>query len=254
MANNPRHLRPNLIFIDDVLNYYAESKKDAVTVIQVGANDGKHNDPIHKYITKYKWDGVLVEPQEVVFKNELRKTYENYPQIKLENCAIAQDSGELPFYRLSFTNSRWATGLATFHKPSLEEQIRRGYVERKAKEHGDKLPTNIDDYIETTSVKTESFDGLTEKYQLKKVDFLCIDTEGFDYHVLKLFNFDRFQPEVILFESKNIPDDEYIKAKELLAKFDYQLYWFKGDTLALRTKIPLGLKMKAKIKAILKKL
>jgi len=71
-------------------------------------------------------------------------------------------------------------------KSSLLHQIERGYVSRKSK------------------VNTATFDQLTEKYNFSEINFLCIDTEGFDYEVLKFFNFEKFQPEVILYESKTL--------------------------------------------------
>lgn len=62
MSNNPRRLRPQLTSIDDVIKSYAKTKlkaNDSVHLIQVGANDGKINDPVHKYIMNYSWKGIL---------------------------------------------------------------------------------------------------------------------------------------------------------------------------------------------------
>jgi hypothetical protein len=36
--------------------------KDKVRFIQIGANDGIKNDPVHAFIKKYYWTGILVEP------------------------------------------------------------------------------------------------------------------------------------------------------------------------------------------------
>ena len=43
-----------------VTNY--TSKKDDFFFIQIGSNDGKYDNPIHEYVIKFKWSGILVEP------------------------------------------------------------------------------------------------------------------------------------------------------------------------------------------------
>lgn len=257
MANNPRHLRPSLSSIDDIIQYFAETNfksNHSVKCIQVGANDGKINDPIHRYVTNYKWDSIHVEPQTSVFENELKKTYANYPNARLENAAIADSNIELPFYQLSFTNQRWATGLSGFDKTSLQHQIDRGYVDRKAKQSGVKTPDKKEEYIAETKVSTVSFEQLAQKHNFDDVDFLCIDTEGFDYEVLKLFNFEKFHPKIVLYESKNLKDEDYIASKEILEKHGYKLYWQKGDTLAIKFKYPITNRLISKLKAFISKL
>ena len=63
-----------------------------VFCFQVGANDGRTNDPVHKYFRDYGWKGLLVEPQADVFNNELIKTYANNKNVILENVAIIKRS------------------------------------------------------------------------------------------------------------------------------------------------------------------
>ena len=57
--------------------------------IQVGANDGEYGDPLHRYIFKYPWHGILIEPQPDTFA----KLRENYAAMKnrliFENIAPA---------------------------------------------------------------------------------------------------------------------------------------------------------------------
>jgi len=257
MANNPRNLRPSLINIDDIIHFYAlksNIENKTVRCIQIGANDGKVNDPIYKYVTEFKWNSVHVEPQTWVYENELKNNYKDYPNAKLVNAAMADSNIELPFYQLSFTNQRWATGLAGFDKSSLLNQIERGYVDRKAKKNGVKTPENKEDYIAESKVNTTTFDQLAKQHNFEDVDFLCIDTEGFDYEVLKLFNFEKYHPEIILFESKNLKDNDYIESKKLLEGNGYQLYWQKGDTVAIRFSYPFINKVKSKITAFFSKL
>ena len=37
------------------------------TFVQIGSNDGIKNDPLHRYIKKNNWKGILVEPDKANF-------------------------------------------------------------------------------------------------------------------------------------------------------------------------------------------
>lgn len=257
MANNPQHLRPPVTSIAHILTYYANEKKNKsrdTFCFQVGANDGKNNDPVHVFFRDYGWQGLLVEPQTDVFENELKKTYANNLNVKLENVALAESDGELPFYRVAISKARWATGLSSFDLKSLQSHLQSGYIIRKAQDEGVEIPTDEALIIEKVMVPTATVDSLLKRHQVKNFDVLCVDTEGFDYQILKLIDFSRYTPDLILFESKNLSDQDYVDAKNLLLKAGYQLFWEKGDTLAIRFKIPFGISLFFQLKAFIRKL
>jgi len=257
MANNPRKLRPPLISIYDVLDYFAQIKKSEgknIFCFQIGANDGKNNDPVYKYFKDYNWKGLLVEPQVDVFNEGLKLTYAGNSNVILENVALAENNGELPFYRVSISKSRWATGLSSFDKKSLLGHIENGYIQRKAKEEGIIIPENQEKLIEEIKVPTSNVESLFRRHNISNFDVLCIDTEGFDFEILKLVDLKKFSPELILFESKNLSDNDFVSAKNLLSKLGYQLFWEKGDTLAIKMSLPILLKLKLKFKALKRKL
>jgi FkbM family methyltransferase len=256
MANNPRHLRPTLTSIYTFLDYYADQKKkkaESVFCFQVGANDGKNNDPVHKYFRDDEWHGLLVEPQKDVFDLGLSKTYEGNSRVRIENVALGKEEGSLPFYRVAISKARWATGLSSFDKKSLEEHIKNGYIIRKAQEEGISIPEDHTEILETVFVPTLTVQTLFDKHNVQKIDVICVDTEGYDFEILKLIDFKKYKPEVVLFESKNLSNDDFIAAKNLLKANGYELFWEKGDTLAVRTKYPMYLKFMHKAKAFLRK-
>ena len=45
-----------------------------------------------------------------------------------------------PLYKISVSDSRWATGLSSFSREVLEAAVRSGYVEREAIKEGARLP------------------------------------------------------------------------------------------------------------------
>ncbi len=44
--------------------------------------------------------------------------------------------------------------------------------------------------------------GVLGKHNIHGFDILSIDTEGYDFEIIKLIDLKRFHPEVILFERK----------------------------------------------------
>lgn len=239
---NPSHLRPPHTSLKRFLHYYAEDKKqrnEKVFCFQIGANDGKSRDPVHPYFSAYGWHGLLVEPQKDVFENELLKTYAGNQRVILENVALGSIEGRQPFYRISFSHARWATGLSSFHRQNIENHIASGYVLRQAQETGDHIPPHEEDWIETVQIPTTTVAALLKKHEVHHANVICIDTEGYDYELLKLIDFQKLAPEVVFFESKNLSDDDFVAAQKLLKGFGYRLFWEKGNTLAIKYAYPL---------------
>ena len=167
---------------------------------------------------------------------------------------MGREVGELPFYQLSFTKEKWATGLASFVRECLQDHIDRGYVYRKSIKSGTTPPENESDYIEEVMVKVDTFENILSRNNFDRVDLLCIDTEGYDFEVLKMFDFEKFKPELVLFESKNLADEDFINAQGLLKKYGYNLFWQKGNTIAVRFKVPWPIRGMLKAKAFIEKL
>src|ERR1700682_1765375 len=83
--------------IDGIFKMVGES--NIKTFVQIGSNDGMKNDPLHRYIRKNGWKGILVEPDKVNF-NKLRNNYSQVNGLLFENVGIGPERGEILFYRL----------------------------------------------------------------------------------------------------------------------------------------------------------
>ena len=153
--------------IDRHIDRYARNKKDFY-FIQAGGNDGFINDPIFRFIKKYRWKGIITEPQKDVFEKRLKKTYQRQGNVILENAAISNEIGEKSLYKLSVSNARWATGLAGFSKETLIKQIKNNYVSKKAKKEGLQLPGNIDELITEEKVPASIFCSLILRVLITK--------------------------------------------------------------------------------------
>lgn len=154
------------------------------TFVQIGANDGRTNDPLRRFILKYGFRGVLVEPQRTAFER-LVANYSGVSGLRFENSAIAASDGTMTLYRFRAGPGvpAWADCLASFSREHLVRNF-----------------DNLKGEVEEITVPSITFSTLLEKYGLRDVDLLQIDTEGFDYEILKMIDFRTFRPAIINFE------------------------------------------------------
>ncbi len=216
-------------FLDEFSKFH-----DTVNVVQIGANDGITHDPIHKFIKRDKWNGVLLEPQKDVFPT-LEKLYAKNRGIKTLNAALGDSDGKTNLYKIGFSNSRWATGLATFNRKVLEEAFENGYIEKWAKVDSIPIPNSKEEQIIAEEIQVTSTDTLLQSNNLSKVDFLQIDTEGFDFEVIKLFlgNTLNIKPTGIIYEHFHLSDADITKCESFLHKNEYITKQYGGNTAAL---------------------
>ena len=212
----------------------------SIFVVQVGANDGINHDPIHKFIKRDGWSGVLIEPQPDVFRHKLFPLYRRNKGIHLENIALCNEVGLMDMYRLSFCAERWATGLTTFHLKTLKDKVDSGSIATTARNNGVEPPQNKEDFIEKIKVETKSFPFLFEKYNIKQVDVLQIDAEGYDFEIIKMFNVAKHQPKVVVFETDHINATTYKEIENYFTANNYLCKRVARDTLAVNKNFKIG--------------
>jgi len=216
--------------LEKILDNLFKIKPDSY-VLQVGANDGFVHDPLYKFVKKYKLKGIVVEPQKYPYKI-LKKIYHK-DKISVVNAAIDILDGQKEIYKLSFTNDRWASGLSSFSKDHIESCISSGLVEKKAKKYKIKLPENKSDWITEETVKTICFATLFKNEKVEKINLLVSDTEGYDYEILKMFDFEKYKPELVLFEKTHLNKADYQECIGKLSDLGYTLYEDKANAIAI---------------------
>lgn len=204
--------------------------KNQIYFVQIGSNDGFQHDPLCKFIKRDNWQGLLIEPQQSAFE-KLEYIYQS-DDVKPLNKAVNEEDCQRKLYKLSFTDARWATGLSSFNRQQLETMIDSGHVARKCEKTGIEPPADRADYISYDMVECVSFDTLFDRHEVEQLDLVHIDTEGFDYQVLRMFPFDRFQPAFLIFEHSHLSDSDYGAAQDLLKAQGYTLRKYGADTLA----------------------
>ncbi len=85
--------------------------------------------------------------------------------------------------------------------------------------HKNYIP-NIEELIEEQQINTMSFEDLIKKHKIINVDILHIDTEGYDFEIIKTINFKKYKINVIIFENKHLKNEELLSCITLLKKTD----------------------------------
>lgn len=194
---------------------------DEFFFVQIGSHEGGKDDPLSGCIRAGAWRGILVEPQAAVFER-LRRNYADQPQLIFERAAIAGEDGVARFYRAD--PQFWArhalhpgsdTEISSLHR----EQIRL-HVELFG---GKALAAREDEYLRCDEVPALTLATLLRKHGVERFDFLQIDTEGFDYEVLKMVDWSR-PPALVHYETVHLNVPDRIAAWDLLRSHGYRLF------------------------------
>lgn len=195
-------------------------RKENFFFIQIGANDGIKEDPINKYINRFNWQGILVEPQKDAFL-ALKDNYRTKNRLIFENVAITKEVGEIDFYKCS-------SSILSSVNPDL------WFINRKTKGkkswYLNKIKSSSTKKIKVNSI---TFTKLIEKHSVKKIDLLVIDTEGYDYEIIKEINFSKIKPYMIRYEDLFLTRKEKRKCFEFLKKKGYVVMDLGSDSFAI---------------------
>jgi len=200
--------------IEKIILNLAE-KKNIISLIQIGANDGVSHDHLHNIIKKHRLESLLLEPIESYFV-DLKKNYLNFPNVKIENSALSVNNDISFLYKVNPEYSKiygtLSSGISSFDKDHL---IKHGI---KAK------------HIVKEKVNQISFDQLLNKYNISNFDLLLIDTEGYDCNIVNNFfiKIKTIRPFVV-FEWSHSKNAELRNTLDLLIKNDYSFFPIGDD-------------------------
>lgn len=227
--------------MDDVLSWLAD--RDAFSVVQIGAYVGDTiNDPLYTFLCKALSAGaeatvVLVEPVAEYFER-LRSTYAALATVRLENVAIAEQEGVRDFYRLGVDPVRygypeWLSQLGSLRVTRMTEMwdgYERGLMEALGE------PADLKEFWlkhrVTERVPCVTLHQLLDRHGVTQLDLLQIDTEGYDYEILRTIDFAIIRPRFINYERVLLQDDE-AACRALLTAAGYVLFDWGQDTLCV---------------------
>lgn len=182
------------IWREMILNSYSQNYEDLIVekffdkkyrgkYLEIGAYHPTRLSNTYRFY-KIGWRGTVVEPNPEV-KNIFNKIR---PKDKFINAGVSNINDSMNYYQFLIP------ALNTFSKEEAEKNIYNGHKLEK-----------------TVKIKTIKVDEIIDE----NIDFLSIDTEGFDELILKNWPWKKSHPKVICIE------DGSKKIKYLLKRFGY---------------------------------
>lgn len=194
-------------------------KQKNFNFIQIGANDGVSFDFLYDFIIKRNSEGIVVEPVKEYF-DELVQNYKDYPKIIKINMAVHSLQKNVIINRISPNAVKkypeWVKGIA-----SLDAN------------HHKKTGIDSCDIVEEIVKADILMNIVNQNIVNQNIDFFQVDTEGFDYEIIKMIDFNIIRPNIIKYESVNLNQNDKIKLEYLLIHHKYFLFDEMGDTLAI---------------------
>lgn len=192
-------------------------------ILVVGANDGISFDDLFDCLNPENVTGAVLEPSPRYF-NELKKNLKHFKKLNFLNLAISKGNKPLLLFQLTQNGlnklPNWGKGLGSFSKQNLLKY--EGIGEKD---------------LESIIVDAISFNSLTRNYGLSIIDYLQIDTEGYDAEIIKMIDFTNFFAHLIKYEVCNLKISDQIEVSSILEKRGYSLIKIKGDMIAYSNNI-----------------
>lgn len=198
-------------------------------ILQVGANLGLEGEELPDTIYNLvrsdagRFEGVLLEPMPEYFAF-VKKKYAGFSGIHVEQGAIVENDGSVTLCRVnpaSGVQKSFFHGIATFNKDVLSTRLKR---------------EGLIHLLEEIQVPAVSFKTLVSKYGITLVDILQIDTEGFDFEIIKMFfQQTAIRPSIINFEWTELNSAKFEKkgAIQFLTSRNYQIAEYGSDIIAI---------------------
>ena len=178
----------------------ASSPSDSIVII--GAHDLLSFDSVASYLQSCKTQVFCFEPRPASY----RQLSDNIKQLGLTTCipvnkAVHPSLRECIIYDISqdyisfYPDS--AQGIASFSRSHI-------------------LKTAAEEHTKEEVVPCSSPDNWSSDYKIKSISYLQIDTEGYDWEILKSINLYSFAPIAIMLEYINLRESEKKNAARIL--------------------------------------
>lgn len=157
--------------------------------IEAGANDGIRQSNSLYLENVLDWKGILIEPN--IKKMELCKKHRS-PLNLFYSCALSSDES-INIINGNFNEDCGGESLMACSSSLIELDY---YDETFKNEIKEKIKTR-----EQISVPAKTLNSILKENNIKYVDFLSLDLEGYELEALKNFNFNEIDIKYILIET-----------------------------------------------------
>lgn len=208
-------------------------------IVQVGANDGRINDPLYDISRRFadRTKLLLIEPQAQLI-GYLSENYAFHPDLRIEQVAIGEpgmlrlhgvaeavwEDLDVP-YAKDWPPYRAPSGVVSGDREHVAAWLRQMLPD----------PARVEDAIVAFEVRSVALSGLVEGWSEDgRFDVLQIDTEGFDDRIIMGSDLERLRPKLIFFETAHLSEARKAALWEFLDARGYALIEQDADALALR--------------------
>lgn len=199
--------------IEEAINKYSKKNK-GLFFMQIGSNDGRSGDPLYKFIRRDAWQGVLIEPVDYVFE-QLKKNYRGLVTkgITFENVAIAaHDSYQDFYYFKDFV-------------PDKNKPVTLNQQGSFSKEHINSVRTLFPEAeVAVKKVKCKTVASVLAEHNILHLNLLHLDTEGYDFEIIKSIDLNEVRPDLILYEHIHLNEQDESDCQSLLREHQYAIF------------------------------
>jgi FkbM family methyltransferase len=202
--------------------------------VQVGGFDGVSFDPLRPHVVDGNLSGLIFEPIPQYFE-KLQALYAGSDRVKPVNVAISEADGERTIWR--FNPEAVERGLLPPHFAGIssflmEDLLKDTGVLGRSSPNAETTAA-LRQLVQAVPVQCRTLSGLLRDEAVVEVDILQVDTEGYDYIILKLFDFDRWRPTIVHYEHQHLGPADREAAEALLRSHGYQIHREAYDTLGV---------------------
>jgi FkbM family methyltransferase len=157
-------------------------KKNSGSYLDVGAYHPLKFSNTYRYYKK-GWNGIVIDANP-----DVKQIFEKIrPRDIFIQSGISDKVGEMIFFK-------------------FEEGAYNTFDSEKAKmliKSGKRLKDEV-------TIKVNRLDSILEALQIRSIDFISIDVEGFDFICLQSFEINKYNPYIVLIEADNVKNKEKI--------------------------------------------
>jgi FkbM family methyltransferase len=190
----------------------------AFVFVQAGASDGVSKDALYPLVRRYDLAGIAVEPLPDMYES-LCAAYEG-TRVTPVNAAFHATESEVVIYRIDPESGLGGHGKASLDRDHLFKWR-------------SKFP-DLENQIVEVRVPAMDLGALMAAHGISEIDLLQIDTEGYDFEIIKMVDFERSPPAIIRYEHSHLSTADRRACLALLAGHGYRFVSEKHDVMAYR--------------------
>ena len=207
------------------------STRGKLSFVQVGANDGKLEDPIYQHVLAHGSKVMLIEPQPWLIE-ALTENYKTFTgALMIENIAIGPEDGTLALHILK--KEFWAEYSARDGRsPTILFSPDRNLLRRRIARRMAVDVAEAEKRLDVIEVPMQPLSDVMARHGFDDVDLLQIDCEGYDIQVI--LSLGGYRPALINFESFSLSETDKKLFMEWCKEKGYGFVQGSKDTLAIR--------------------